>query len=355
MSKKQHKFLAQKEPKKPQGKKGKKSKGLKWVLLSILLILLTAIVVVAVYITATLNQIKRPDSDESFITPEQAASIPDETDIPIDKDNNATEAEQTDVTWSTEVLEGTPIGEEENVINILLIGQDRRPGEGRARSDSMILVSVNKEKEKVSMVSFLRDNYVQIPGGYYDNRLNVAYNYGGMELLDETLEKNFNVHIDANVEVDFTHFTEIIDLLGGVDIELTSAEANYMRRSSGVNHFDGETALEYARIRYLDSDFGRTNRQRNVLNSLMKSFRDISLADAMKLVNEIFPLLTTDMSNGEIISYVTEILPILAKCGDINNMSIPSDGNYYSATIRSMMVLVPDLSACRQQLEEELR
>lgn len=340
-------------------KKSKKRKGLavlRWILIALLALLAAAVIAIVIFVNAKLNQINRPDQSETWLTPEQAASIPDETDLPMGSEEPGGAVTEPDITWPSEEDEML-LGEEDEIINILLIGQDRRPGEARARSDSMILISVNKDTDKISMVSFLRDNYVQIPGGYRDNRLNVAYSYGGMELLDEALAVNFGIYVDANIEVDFSGFQKIIDLLGGVNIYLTQAEAEYINGgvTAGMNHLNGELALCYSRIRKLDSDFGRTNRQRNVLNSLMNSFQNISLSRALELVDTIFPMVTTDMTNSELISYVTEILPIFKASSEINSFSIPQEGEYYDATIRSMMVLVPDLSACRQRLIDELR
>ncbi|MFQ9799037.1 MAG: LCP family protein [Clostridia bacterium] len=100
------------------------------------------------------------------------------------------------------------------MVNILLIGQDRREGEGRQRSDSMILATINKKSQSIYLTSFMRDMYVPIPG-YSDNRINAAYAFGGMDLLDDTIETNFGIHIDGNVEVDFSGFKTLIDMMGG--------------------------------------------------------------------------------------------------------------------------------------------
>ena len=100
--------------------------------------------------------------------------------------------------------------EDEDVSNLLLIGQDRREGQDRQRSDSIIICSVNKEKGKIVLTSIMRDLYVPIPG-YKDNRINAAYQFGGMELLDEVIEENLGIHIDGNIEVDFdAHFHSFI-------------------------------------------------------------------------------------------------------------------------------------------------
>ena len=124
------------------------------------------------------------------------------------------------------------IGRDSDIINILLIGQDRREDETRARSDSMILCTFHKSEKKLTMTSFLRDTYVKIPG-YGQNRINVAYAAGGMSLLNKTLENNFGVHIDGNVEVDFYQFADIVDLLGGVEVDLRNDEAQWVNRETG--------------------------------------------------------------------------------------------------------------------------
>ena len=174
------------------------------------------------------------------------------------------------------------IGRDSDIINILLIGQDRREDETRARSDSMILCTFHKSEKKLTMTSFLRDTYVKIPG-YGQNRINVAYAAGGMPLLNKTLENNFGVHIDGNVEVDFHQFADIVDLLGGVEVDLRNDEAQWVNRetgsslSEGTNLLNGQQALAYARIRKLDADgdFSRTNRQRKVITALLDAYREL--------------------------------------------------------------------------------
>lgn len=336
-------------------KKTPRSPKRRWlrICLGIVCFLLLLAVLAAAFVTAKLSKINRDNGGRLYLSEddllrqqqeEQAENpSPYETVDPNDVTFDPAETRQ----------------DQDDLVNILLIGQDRRPGEGRARSDSMILCSFNKTDGTLAMVSFLRDLYVQIPG-YRDNRLNAAYALGGMELLDETLRVNFGVEIDANLEVDFSGFVSIIDILGGVDVELTEAEAEYLnlgnrqpKLTAGLTHMDGELALTYARIRYLDSDFGRTGRQRNVMTAIFQQFRHISLSQALTLVDEIFPLLTTDMTNGEIISYATELLPLLARC-ELKTAHIPGEDLYSYATIRGMSVLLADLSENRELLWETL-
>lgn len=206
-----------------------------------------------------------------------------------------------------------------NVINILLVGQDRRPGEGRQRSDSMILCSFNTEKKSFTMISFLRDTYVSIPG-FWENKINAAYAYGGMKTLSQTLATNYGVKVDGCVEVDFGGFQTIIDMLGGVDIHVTEKEAAYLNEnhglsvSSGMQHLNGEEALWYSRIRKLDSDSQRTARQRKVITALINAYKNRSVTEMATLAGDILDtgLVKTNMNSGDIIDYVFKFFPIVA-------------------------------------------
>ena len=253
-----------------------------------------------------------------------------------------------DVEW-TEVK---PL-DDENLLNILLVGQDRRPGEPRQRSDAMLVVSINQETKEISLVSFLRDLYVRIPG-YSDNRMNAAYAFGGFELLKETLMANFGVSVDACFEVDFDGFEAVIDAVGGVDVELSAAEAKLVGDGAreGQNHLNGKQALAYSRIRYLDSDFVRTHRQRNVLMSVFDKARKSNLSELFSLAKALIPQLTTDQNTVQILSLIASGFVALRGCDGIETYSVPADNAYYNATIRGMMVLVPNLQMIHGQLEE---
>ena len=255
-----------------------------------------------------------------------------------------------DVTWNGDMFEAIT---NDGLLNILLIGQDRRPDEGRQRSDCMILCSLNPETKELSMISFLRDLYVQIPGRS-DNRLNAAYVYGGFDLIKETFNHNFGVNIDGCLEVDFDSFEQIVDILGGVEIELTSAEAQIVGSGAteGLCHLNGEQALTYTRIRKIDSDFQRTARQRALLNAVFSKMKGCGLTELMTLVSEILPLMTTDMTNDELMSLAFNLASSLSEL-KIENYGVPSSGNYQNATINGMAVLVPDLYEIKKMIFEE--
>lgn len=336
---------------------GKKTRIALIILCVILALVLVVLIAGAAFLESTLNLINRvQDTTAHTLSSEEISELykPDETEE--SGDDTIPEIDPSDVIWDT--VDPGLMENEEHIINILLIGQDRREGQGRQRSDTMILCTFNTQKKTLTMTSFMRDTYVQIPG-YKDNRMNAAYVLGGMPLLDQVLEKNFGVTVDGNVEVDFGQFQRIIDLLGGVEIELTAKEAEHMNSrwghtvSAGTRMLTGEEALDYCRIRYIDSDFKRTERQRKVLNSLIQAYKDLPLTQMMGLLTEILPMVTTDLTNSEIIGLAQELFPMLSSC-TITSQRIPADGAYSSQKIRGMAVLVPDLAKAQQMLAESI-
>ncbi|MCD7763576.1 MAG: LCP family protein [Lachnospiraceae bacterium] len=315
------------------------------VLLVVLLVLAGGLAFAVNYVMGSIGEIEEvelldPESEE-FETDEDAG------EDSIDPD---------EIEWA-EDLEETE--ESEGITNILLIGQDTRVSGTRERSDSMILISINSDTDSVNMISFMRDLYVQIPG-YSDNRINASYQFGGAELLDEVIEKNFGVTIDYNVEIDFDGFQDVIDLLGGVDITLTSTEASYFQNagysvSEGTNHVYGEFALLYARTRYVSTateanDFGRTQRQRAVITSLFNAYKDVGITTQIALVDDILSLISTDMSMTQILSLLYDAQAM--NLDELGSYRIPIDGSYTNQTIRGMQVLVPDLTVNREAVQE---
>jgi LCP family protein required for cell wall assembly len=242
-----------------------------------------------------------------------------------------------------------------DIVNILLIGQDRRPGETRARSDSMMIATINKSRKSVKLTSIMRDLYVQLPG-YSDNRINAAYAFGGMKLLDVTVEKNFLIKPDGNIEVDFEGFKQVIDKLGGVDIAVNNAEKAYLQKMglpepvNGKSHMDGQLALAYSRIRMIgNNDYERTERQRKLLVAVFEKVKGLSFSELARMVDIIFPLISTDLTNIEILNLGYTIYKMGLK--NVDTYRIPLDGSYEPANIRGMQVLIPDLNKNRAALK----
>lgn len=255
------------------------------------------------------------------------------------------------------VTQGKPVSSSD-VTNILLIGQDQTEGDGPSRSDSMILCTFNKKTKQLTMTSFLRDLYVSIPG-FGSNRINAAYAFGGMELLDKTLEENFGVQVDANVEVDFAQFADIVDALGGVEVELRADEAKVIREETGTEVYEGRQTLNgaqtltYSRIRKLDADgdFSRTNRQRKVMSAILDSYKTADMKTILSLADDLLPMVNTDMNPMEMVKYAVELFPILSEA-QVVSQHIPADGTYENRKINEMSVLVADMEATRQLLHE---
>ena len=262
---------------------------------------------------------------------------------------------------------GALMEDDENVINILLIGQDAREGQSRQRSDSMILCTINRKTDTLTMTSFMRDMYLEIPG-YSSNRINAAYQLGGMELIDLCLLHNFGVVVDYNVEIDFEGFMKAVDAVGGIDIELNQDEASYLNArgnwdvdnstawtwdlKEGMNHLTGEQALAYCRIRYVgNADFGRTERQRKVLDILLDKCKTLSIFELNDLMHEVLPLVTTDMSPDQIDKYVQTLMPEIMKL-KTQQLRIPADGTYTDNT--EDWTLIPDLEKNREILKEAI-
>ncbi len=261
---------------------------------------------------------------------------------------------------------------EEGVTNILLIGNDSRENGEDGRSDAMILLSISNKTKKIYMTSLLRDMYVDIPG-HKGNRLNAAYSYGGAELLMETIEQNFDIHISRYVLVNFEAFANLVDAVGGVDLELTSKEVEYVNGylveynillgrpegtdyfedlSGGMVHLNGPQALAYCRNRYIGTDFGRTERQRKVLTEVIHKLPKGMLTNPKELIDGLMPNLTTNLTQAE--CYRLSLMAPKILTYDIVQNSIPIEGTYKDATIRQMAVLEVDFEANKKFLQENL-
>jgi len=209
-----------------------------------------------------------------------------------------------------------PVFDEEKIWNVLLIGSDARPGDpGYGRSDAMILMTVNEKTGKIHLTSLMRAIYVSIPNEpdprYINNyspnyMLNAAHTWRGPELLLKTVQRNFRVDVPHYIEVDFEGFTEVIDAVGGVTINLTEAEAYHLGLAPGPQWMNGATALDYSRIRKIDSDFNRMGRQRTVIAALINQMRDVDVVTLAKTAEAITPSLTTNYSKSELLSIISK-------------------------------------------------
>lgn len=265
----------------------------------------------------------------------------------------------------TEILADEPM-KEEGVTNILLIGNDSRAGGGDGRSDAMILVSISNQTKTIYLTSLLRDMYVEIPG-HESNRLNAAYSFGGPELLLKTIKQNLDIEVNRYVQVNFQAFANLIDAVGGVELELTNEEVQLVNAylneynmlenrpmdtdylptdASGLLHLNGPQALAYSRNRCIGSDFGRTERQRKILEAVFHQLPSSVLTNLDDMIDGILPNLTTNISKNECYALSLDAPKLLTY--ELVQASIPIAGSYQNVTIRKMSVLQVDFEKNRE-------
>lgn len=258
-----------------------------------------------------------------------------------------------------------------DVKNILFIGADKEKG-GASRSDSIMIVSVNKTAGKVIVTSILRDTHVDIPGEC-EAKINSAYAWGGANLLIQTIEQNFGLKIDGYAVVNFNMFTDLVDGLGGIDIEVTENEADYINNrhnyksetkpdhfESGESvHLNGYQTLWYARIRKLDSDFMRTYRQRKVITAIAENIKtELLTGNIFGLIStakDVAPNIETSLSNSEFTSLLLSMVSCVANSGLemdklLVSQQLPFDDTWWFESKWDGSSIALDLSENREML-----
>lgn len=258
-------------------------------------------------------------------------------------------------------VDESALASDPSVRNILIIGSDARDYDGTEgqRSDSMILFSIDKNNKQIKLTSFLRDSYVYIPSEEYSDKLNSSYSYGGAQLTMDTLEYNFGVKIDNYVIVDFKIFTGLIDLLGGITVDgVTENEVYYMTETlsfpnikEGTNKLSGYQALWYCRMRMLDDDFHRTERQRKVIKSVIKQAASTNIFDLVEIVKKVVPYIETDIPQKDLLSLgVGAALSFIRY--DIVQQQIPAEGTWKYDDIDGASVIVLNLEQNKAVLKD---
>lgn len=252
-----------------------------------------------------------------------------------------------------------------NVINILLLGLDSKEGlENGGRSDSMILVSLNKETKQININSFFRDSWCYTNAGGYDTfcKMNASYYYGGPRGVIDTIEKNFKIAIDYYVVVDFTSFVEVIDALGGVTVEVQEYEAEYINattkytiESGPAVTLSGNEALVFSRIRKSDSDsdVSRTRRQRSVITALINSAKGASISQLNDVLDILLQYVKTDLTKMQIISYATQGVTNGWLNYEIKQHTFMSESDVFrTGWVGSASVVVIDYPLAAQKLQK---
>ena len=245
-------------------------------------------------------------------------------------------------------------------INILLVGVDAREGDTDSRSDTMMLVTLDNKNGQIKLTSFLRDSYVEIAGRDRWSKLNSAYFRGGIQMLVDTLELNFGVEIPYYALVDFEIFTTIVDELGGINVDVTEKESYYTYHSGKVGVpvrieagedvlLNGQQALWYSRIRYLDSDFMRTKRQRKVISAIVEKALTKEIPELLDLAETVIPLVKTNLDSDKIMEIGIDAVMDKAWSYPIVQHQIPANKTWSSKTITGVgSCLVMDLEENRE-------
>lgn len=300
--------------------------GIKTVVFRILLALIAFLLIIFLigycFVISKLNKLDRTSSPANIELPTTASVETDaEISTPDDDGENKAMQEATRELEEMQAIAATgDVFADSNVFNILLIGTDERTSgfSTNARGDACLLLSLNKTDDSVYLISFERGMGVPILSGEYEGQydwLTHTFRYGGADLMMKEIQECFKVDVTHYVRVNLNTFIDGINAVGGVDIELTQAEADYINKSKsktkriyevtpGLNHLNGETALVYARCRKIDSDWYRIGRQRTVIQAALNQVKGMNVLELNDLVDTLLPLVQTNLTNGEIISLV---------------------------------------------------
>ncbi len=249
-----------------------------------------------------------------------------------------------------------------DIENILILGTDSRDVTvERGRSDAMIVLSYNKKTGAIKMVSILRDSLVPIEGHKW-NRINAAYSFDGVGLAVNTVNQLFDLDIQRFVVVDFNGVTDFIDKAGGVTINLTQKEADYMKKYSngnidyheGPNDFNGDRALVYMRIRKIDSDFKRTERQRKVIETLArKIIKEKSISEIYGLTDFAFTLVKTNISLTELTSVIASVAGQAINSGlNMESQHVPYSDSFAYKRYNGMAIVSFDIDEAARRINE---
>lgn len=272
----------------------------------------------------------------------------------FDEDDNPTNLKEVDPA-SIQLDSATQAQTNSSVINILICGEEAI-NDNRGRTDSIMIATINQKDNRLSLTSIMRDTYVKIPG-FSDNKINAAYHNGGMKTLVATIKENFGIEVDGYVLVNFDSFQKVIDAIGGIDIKLSEEEVKYLNSTNyisnrenhtlkvGVNHMNGNQALGYARVRYVNKDgnagdFARTLRHRTVMTAIYKKMMKKSTLQLVAMLPKILPLLTTNMKKADIVNYLTAGVKVRDKNSKLKTLNVPVEGCYKITRVGRMSVVL---------------
>ena len=305
----------------------------KKIIVIIAVILIAAVVGAVSFVNSKLDKITYDKNNDIEIN----SDIIDEADDEEIDTSNLPQKEDSDV-----VLPEGEVSSDSDVFNILLLGTDERTKEFNvnARADSMMILSLNLKEGTAKLVSLERGVGVPIEGRNID-LLTHTFRYGGAELTLKTVQDCFKVDVDRYVRVNFNMFEQIINAIGGVDINLTELECQGLNGqvytnaktkayvTPGINHLDGYDALQYARIRFIDDDWHRIVRQRNVIQAVVNQTKNLSILEINQVADTVLPMVMTNLTKSEITNLIFHAPKFLGV--QIEQMTIPTADTCWGA------------------------
>ena len=251
--------------------------------------------------------------------------------------------------------------------NILLLGGDARDMDRYDRSDSMIILSVNRGEALVKMTSIMRDTWVSFPGRSTPGKINAATVYGGPELAVATVNEYFGTDISDYVLVNMEDWVNIIDLLGGIDLEITESERRQINSyaagytgapyqgartidQSGPVHLNGLLAMSYCRIRYIDSDYNRVMRQQKVLLAMAEKAQDMEIGELSAIAGQVGDHIATSLDDGEMEELMMAFM--VMDVDQVEQFRVPADGTFRDGMVNGVWRIDPDFEENRKLLRE---
>lgn len=350
----------------------KKKKKLLVILLPILAVFLALVIAVVAFVGHKFSLIDFDDSESTTINPTQEFVDSAEENIDFAEMDDATGNDFKEIlkNWATN---GGEKMSNRDIINILLIGSDASAEEaGRANitekgnTDVMMLVSINQVDKKIKLVSFMRDSYTYMDQFDRYAKLNAACANGGPAYLVETIENDYKIEIDGYAMVDFDSFTQVIDVLGGVNVDVPAYVANHLNNGvlkknkidSGKDILlDGEQALAFSRVRKTDAngDISRVARQRQVVNALIDKAKGATLTEINEVADVMLANVRTNISKKSIISYASKAITEGWANYEITELTLPTPDTRYGYSSRSTAwIWVVDYPLAAQKLQFEL-
>lgn len=351
----------------PQEKK-KKKKALV-ILLPILAVFLAFVIAVVAFVAHKFSLIQFDDNESTTINPTQEFVDNKEEQIDFGEMDDATGNDFREIlkNWATN---GGQKMSNRDIINVLLIGSDASAEEpGRANvtekgnTDVMMLVSINQVDKKIKLISFMRDSYTYMDQFDRYAKLNAACANGGPAYLVETIENDYKFEIDGYAMVDFDSFTQVIDVLGGVNVDVPQYVANHLSGKKGKFPsgqdvlLNGEQALMFSRVRKTDKDgdISRVARQRQVVNALIEKAKGATLTEINEVADVMLANVRTNISKKSIISYASKAITEGWANYEITELTMPTPDTRYGYSSKSTAwIWVVDYPLAAQKLQLEL-